>query len=419
MRQVFEGIRVIDGTGAPVRGPVDLVVRAGRIAAIVDLSDAFGTSDARGPSDEPEQRIDGRGLTALPGLIDAHAHYTFDPTEGSLQTIAQRTDEEILTRAAAHAELALRAGVTTSRGAGSIRGLEIALRDAIAAGRLDGPRIVAAGTAVGAVDGHGVAFGLEATGPEAMRRATEQVIAAGADVVKLVASEAAMLTTTGHAPGRIVFGRPEVTVEEIAAVVGTAARHGRRVMAHAQDTESVIRCARGGVASVEHAWLADEGAIREAGAAGCTLVPTLVVTDVNRTLGGLTSAQRERQDLIESTHRTSLTAAIALGVPTATGTDTGEVGVTADLVWREIGLLVAHGLTPLDAIASATSVAARLLGLDAEIGSIAVGKRADLVFVAGDPLADLGRLVAPRQVMQAGRLLPGAALDGSDVSAPS
>jgi len=407
---------MIDGTGTPPSGAVDLVIRGDRIAAIVG---AGSRSDQRGPTDESETVIPGRGLTALPGLIDAHAHYTFDPTEGSLQTIARRTDEEILTRAAAHAELALRAGVTTSRGAGSIRGLEMALRDEIAAGRLEGPRIVAAGTAVGAVDGHGVAFGLEATGPDAMRRATEQVIAAGADVVKLVASEAAMLTTTGHAPGRIVFGRPEVSVEEVAAVVDTAARHGRRVMAHAQDSESVVRCARGGVASVEHAWLADEGAIREVGAAGCALVPTLVVTDVNRTLGGLTRPQRERQNLIESTHGRSLTTAIALGVPMATGTDTGEVGVTADLVWREIGLLVAHGLTPLAAIASATSVAARLLGLDEEIGSIAVGKRADLIVVAGDPLADLGRLVAPRHVVQAGRLLPGATLDGSDVSAPS
>lgn len=414
MRQVFEGVRLIDGTGAAPLGPVDLVLRQGRIAAVLDPA---ARRDARGPSDEPEARFDGAGLWAMPGLIDAHAHYTFDPTEGSLQAISRRPDHEILSRAADHALTALRGGVTTARGAGSIRGLELVLRDEIAAGRLPGPRLVAAGTAVGAVDGHGAAFGLEASGPDAMRRITEQVIAAGADVVKVVASEAAMLTTTGHEPGRMVFGRPELGLAEVVAIVETAHRHGRRVMAHAQDSASVVRCARAGVDSIEHAWLAGETAIGALHDAGCTLVPTLVVTDVNRTLDGLTEEQRARQDLIEGTHGASCRSAVARGVPMAAGTDTGEVGVTADLVWREISLLVAHGMTPLAAIAAATSGAARLLGLEAELGSIEVGKRADLLIVAGDPLADPGVLAAPRQVIQDGRLVVGPPISGPDETA--
>lgn len=409
MRQVFEGVRLIDGTGARPIGPVDVVLRDGRIGGLVDP--AAGRA-ARGPSDEPEERYDGDGLWALPGLIDAHAHYTFDPTEGSLQAISRRPDHDILSRAADHAAMALRAGITTARGAGSIRGLEFVLRDEIAAGRLHGPRLVAAGTAVGAIDGHGAAFGLEADGPDAMRRITEQVVAAGADVVKVVASEAAMLTTTGHEPGRVVFGRPELSLDELAAIVDTARRHGRRVMAHAQDTGSVVRCARAGVDSIEHAWLADDTAIEAIRASGCTLVPTLVVTDVNRTLDGLTAEQRKRQDLIEGTHRASCRSAVARGVPMAAGTDTGEVGVTADLVWREIALLVAHGMTALAAITAATSGAARLLGLEAELGSIEVGKRADLLVVAGDPLADLGLLATPRYVTQGGRLVVRPAATG-------
>lgn len=402
MRQVFEGVRLIDGTGAPPVGPVDIVIRDGRIDAVLRSTDGLAPY---GPSDEAEARIDGDGLWALPGLIDAHAHYTFDPTEGSLQQISGRSDDTILAGAAEHAAQALRAGVTTARGAGSIRGLELVLRDEIAAGRLPGPRILAAGTAVGAVDGHGAAFGLGATGPDALRRITEQVIAAGADVVKVVASEAAMLTTTGHEPGRFVFGRPELTAAELNAIVDTAARHGRRVMAHAQDAESVVRCARAGVDSIEHAWLADDSAIGEARAAGCTLVPTLVVTDVNRTLAGLSAEQRARQDLIEATHRASSETALALGVPVATGTDSGEVGVAADLVWREIALLIDHGMAPLAAIAAATSGAARLLGIDDELGSVVAGKRADLLLVAGDPLTDPGRLAKPRYVIQGGRLV--------------
>ena len=229
------------------------------------------------------------------------------------------------------------------------------------------------------------------------------MIDGGADVVKIVASEAAMLTTTGHADARDVFGRPELDEGEVRAVVEVAHARGRRVMAHAQDSESVRLCARAGVDSVEHAWLADRAAIEVLAEHGTTLVPTLVVTDVNRTLPGLTPIQRERQDLIERLHRASCTAAIELGVPLATGTDTGEVGVTADMVWREIALLVAHGASPMAAIKAATSAAARLLGLNGEIGRIAPGYRADLLLVDSDPLADIAALARPARVWSGGR----------------
>jgi imidazolonepropionase-like amidohydrolase len=176
-------------------------------------------------------------------------------------------------------------------------------------------------------------------------------------------------------------------------------------MSHAQDGESVRRSALAGVASVEHAWLADRAAIEALAASGAWLVPTLVVTDVNRTLSGLTPVQRERQDLIERMHRASTETAIELGIPLATGTDTGEVGVTAEMVWREIALLHDHGASPMAAIRAATSSAARLLGVDGETGTIEVGKLADLLLVDGDPLADLGLLARPSVVVQGGRVV--------------
>ena len=139
----------------------------------------------------------GAGRTLLPGLIDAHAHYTFDPTEGSIGTILRRSDAEIVLAAAGHAATALTAGVTTARGAGSLRNLEVRLRDAIEASHVPGPRIVTAATAVGITGGHGYQFGLEADDPAAFVTATRRVVRDGADVVKVIASEAAMLTTTG------------------------------------------------------------------------------------------------------------------------------------------------------------------------------------------------------------------------------
>jgi imidazolonepropionase-like amidohydrolase len=398
----FIDVRVIDGLGAEPLDHRDVVVDGERIVAVEPHRPR--------PATTGERSIDGAGRTLLPGLIDAHAHYTFDPTEGYLPAIARRSDAEIVLLAASHAARALRAGITTARGAGSIRNLETVLRDAIAAGHIPGPRLLVAGSAIGTTGGHGHQFGLEADGPQALVTATRRVVRDGADVVKVVASEAAMLTSTGLAPGRMVHGAPELTEDELRAIVEAAAELRVGVMSHAQDSESVRRSAATGVTSVEHAWMADERAIEAVLEAGAWLVPTLVVTDVNRTLEGLTPLQRERQDHIERTHRRSTETAVRLGVPLATGTDTGEVGVTADMVWREIALLHEHGASPMAAIQAATSSAARLLGLGDEVGTVEPGRRADLVLVDGDPLADLGRLVDPALVMQAGRLVVGTAL---------
>jgi imidazolonepropionase-like amidohydrolase len=398
MRTLFANVRVIDGIGPDARERQDVLVDGKRIAAV-------GPHDPARPADARTTVVGGVGRTLLPGLIDAHAHYTFDPAEGDLAVIARRSDAEIVLAAAGHAARAVRAGITTARGAGSIRNLEVVLRDAIAAGTVPGPRLVAAGTAVGITGGHGHRFGLEADGPDAFVTATRRVVRDGADVVKVVASEAAMLTTTGLTPGRMVHGAPELSEAELRAIVATAAELGVRVMSHAQDGESVRRSAVAGVDSVEHAWLADRAAIEALAASGAWLVPTLVVTDVNRTLPGLSPRERERQDLIERRHRASTEAAIELGVPLATGTDTGEVGVTADLVWREIVLLHDHGASPMAAIQAATSSAARLLGIADEVGTVEAGKQADLVLVEGDPLSDLRRLAEPAVVIQAGRVI--------------
>ena len=402
MRSVFEAIRLIDGVSPDARDDVDVVVDDDRIVAVVPHGAVVPPSI---PAPEPPIVIDGRGCTLLPGLIDAHAHYTFDPSEGSIAAIARRTDAEIVLTAAGHAASALRAGITTARGAGSIRNLEFVLRDAIASGHVPGPRLIAAGSAIGITGGHGHQFGIEADDALGLCQGVRRVARDGADVIKIVASEAAMLTTTGLAPGRMVQGDAELTETEIAAIVAEARRLHVRVMSHAQGSESVIASARGGVDSVEHAWLADRVAIEALAASGAFLVPTLVVTDVNRDLPGLTAVQRSRQDLIEQRHRASCEIAIELGVPIATGTDTGEVGVTSDMVWREIALLRDHGASAMAAIQAATSAAARLLGLAGEIGAVEPGMLADLVLVEGDPLVDPGRLAAPRLVMQGGRVI--------------
>ena len=402
MSILIRDVSVIDGVSDAIREHLDVTIEDDRIRAVEERDPNRPTSV---PSGEPVTVIEGAGRTLLPGFIDAHSHYTFDPTEGSIGAILARSDAEIVLAAAGHAATALRAGVTTSRGAGSLRNLEVALRDAIDAGLVPGPRIVTAATAVGITGGHGYQFGLEADDPAGFVTATRRVVRDGADVVKVIASEAAMLTTTGLAGNRMVNGGPELSLDELRAVVETATELGVKVMSHAQDAESVRRSANAGVASVEHAWLADRPALEALAASGGFLVPTMVVVDVNRTLGGLTPVQRERQDMIERSQRASTETAIELGIPIATGTDTGEVGVTADMVWREIVLLAEHGASAMAAIKAGTSGGARLLGLDDHLGTIEPGKLADLVLVDGDPTADLRRLATPTLVMKGGGIV--------------
>jgi imidazolonepropionase-like amidohydrolase len=163
------------------------------------------------------------------------------------------------------------------------------------------------------------------------------------------------------------------------------------------------------VASVEHAFLADEAALETLVEHGTTLVPTLTVTAVWHDLADLSPAARARQDEIERLHRRSCETAIRLGVQVASGTDTGVRGVMPEMLWREVVLLHDHGATPMQAIQAATSTAAALLGIEDEVGTIEAGKAADLILVDGDPLLDLRRLASPRLVMHAGSLVPLAA----------
>jgi imidazolonepropionase-like amidohydrolase len=387
---VFRNVRVIDAVADTSRPGLDVTVEGERIASI-EAADPARTIPTGATV------IEGDGGTLLPGLIDCHAHYTLDPNVQDAFGLF-RHDPPMLLRAAGMARRALEGGVTTARSAGSPGNLDVLLRDGIDEGHVPGPRLLAAGPALTITGGHGWRFGREADGEAGFVTAVRANVRDGADVIKVVASEAAMLTTS-------VAGVEEMTQGELDAVVREAARLRRRVLSHAQGSEAVIRSARAGVASIEHAFLADERALDVVAECGVTLVPTLVVTDVWRDLPGRTEQQRARQGELDVLHRRSCERAIQLGIPIAAGTDAGLRGVFPEMVAREIRLIHEHGAAPIDAIRAGTSRAAELLGLGHEIGTVEVGKRADLVIVEGDPLDDLSRLSRPRLVMQAGRVV--------------
>ena len=396
---VLRHVDVIDAVADELRADVDVIVEGQRFTAV-----ARGAASGVLPPDATVIEIDDGVL--LPGLIDCHVHYTLDANdpEGILKS-QYEPPEPAARRAAAVAKRALEAGITTARSAGAQHSLDLAMRDAISTGHVSGPRLLAAGPAITTTRGHGYQFSHEVDDLDDVLKALRANVRNGVDVIKIMSGEAAMLTPETEGIGIADAGAAQYSEAELRAVVSEADRLNRRVMSHAQSPDAVIRSARAGVASVEHAFLADDEAITALVEAGTVLVPTLVVTDVWSQMDGISSEQRARQDAIETRHRRSAESAIRRGVRTVTGTDTGVPGVQPEVLWREVLLLAEHGARPIDALRSATIWAAELLGVDAEVGSIEVGKQADAIVIEGDPMADLGRLEHPRLVMQAGSIV--------------
>lgn len=390
MTVIFQDCRLIDGASNTPREHCDVIVDGAHIAAIENSRD-------RSPGDQ--QLIPARGATVLPGLIDCHAHYVIDPwSPDPFGQAKQESDAMTILRAARSARVALEAGVTTTRDAGAPRQLNFALRDAIAAGLIPGPRLLAPGGAITITGGHGKLFGVEADGMDDLQTAVRQQMRDGADVVKIVASEAAM--STGPEAGV-----EELTQAEIEMLVQEARRRGLRIFSHAQNSTSVTRSARAGVDSVEHAFLADREAIGVLKECGTTLVPTLAVTEVTLEQPDLLPAFQERMLAIRELHWASCEEAIRQGVNVVAGTDCGVPNILPDMLWREISLLHARGLSQMDALKGATSRAAVLLGVDGDVGTIEPGKQADLILTAGNPAKDLNALSMIDVVMQGGKIV--------------
>ncbi len=390
MLTIFHDCRLIDGVADRVSEHIDVLIDNGKIKAIEPTRERY---PAEG------MLISGVGYTLLPGLIDCHAHYTLDPwAKDPFSQIATEPVGMTMLRAARTARDGLYAGVTTVRDAGAPRQLNFLLRDAIAKGLVPGPRLLAPGCAITITGGHGITFGVEADGMDALQKAVRAQMRDGADVIKIVASEAAMLT----GPEAAV---EELTQDEINMLVGEARRRGLRIFSHAQNSVSVMRSARAKVDSVEHAFLADADAIRSLRDNNVTLTPTLAVTEITLERDDLTPEFRSRMLHIRDKHWWSCEEAIRIGVNVVASTDCGEPCIYPSHLWRDIRILHDRGLSKMNAIKAGTSRAAELLGVQASVGTIVAGKQADCILVNGDPLVDMAALGKVALVMQAGQVV--------------
>jgi imidazolonepropionase-like amidohydrolase len=398
--------RVFDGYSMRSNEPLDILVRDGRIAdfGLISPEDALA-------QDSDCNVLDARGLTVLPGLIDAHFHAVSFAL--NISAIDQAHPSYRALDACAHLEAALRRGFTTVRDAG---GADIGLVRATAEGLIDGPRLLIAGKALSQTGGHGDmraaesvgscgcgysgALSLVVDGPEQMRACVRDQLRQGADHIKLFVSGGVLSPTDP-------IWMDQLTDLEIRAAVEEARTRRTYVMAHAHTANAVRRCIANGVRSIEHGTFIDRSSADMVAAADAFVVPTLSIVDalLNSPLN-LPSPARSKLAEVGGAAGAAVEHCAAAGVRLGFGTDL--FGTLRDTQCDEF-IARARIQAPLDVLRSATTVNAEILGLTGEIGTIAPGAAADLIAVAGDPAKDIAVLARPEVnqmlLMRAGRVI--------------
>jgi imidazolonepropionase-like amidohydrolase len=387
---VIRNVALIDGTGAaPVPGQA-LIVEGARITWI-------GPED-RLPEGSADGAVDGGGGTVMPGLINCHVHLANDGSPNLFGQAAQDSVVIAALRGYKNLQLTLESGVTSVRDCGAASGIAIDLARAVEEGMVTGPRIRAAGRVITMTGGHGHFIGREADGPDGVRQATRAEIKAGAHFIKAMATGGVL--TPGVIPTQTALQQDEL--EQVAREAHNA---GRRTACHAIGNGGIKNAIRAGIDSIEHGFYLDDEALQLALDHGTTLVPTLIaVNQIVNNGEAIPAWVVEKAQSESGHHRESFGAAVRAGMKIAAGTDAGTPFNPHDFMPQELGLMVEYGLTPLMAIVAATKNAAFNLGLDPDIGTLEVGRIADVIVVDGDPSTDIGAVANVRFVMKDGRV---------------
>ena len=397
--------RLLDKPGSAPNGPSTVIIRNGKIVEVLS---------GYQPGPTGATLIDLKDKFVLPGLIDSHVHLDSD-AGGDAALIESFTDSPARAayRTAGNAKKTLMAGFTTVRNLGDGSGATLALRDAVAAGELPGPRIIGAGRSISTTSGHmdatlSVSEDLHGSigqenlcdGVESCRQAVRKQIRRGVDVIKIA--------TTGGVNSRIGLGLGrQIFDDEVKALVDTAHLYGKKVAVHAHSDDGINAALAVGADSIEHGTMMTDETIKLFKSAGAYYVPTL--STVNGYIERLAANPNAYPPDVLAKVKwrigvtgKSLAKAYPAGVKIAFGTDAGvsKHGRNAD----EFELMVKYGMPASAAIQAATMNAATLLGVDKQVGSLEPGKAADLIAVAGDPIVDITTLKSVRFVMKDGRV---------------
>ena len=368
----------------------DVAVADGEIVAVGEVDDAVADRDG-----EPTE-VDVDGRVVAPGLIDAHVHAMMDGRP-DVSTAVSESDYTASYRAASNLEAAVEAGVTTVRDLGSRGTLALDAGEAVAAGEIDGPRVLACGRNVIMTGGHGNWFGREADGPAEVRKAAREQLKAGADVLKCMA-------TGGVLTEGAVTGAPELTPEELAAFTDAAAPTDTPTAAHAHGEEGIKNAVEAGISSVEHGTFMDREAAEMMAERGTYWVPTASalrgIVD-NGVEAGIPEDAVAKAEDAANRFDDAWDHALDAGVSIAMGTDAGTpFNFFADIP-QEMAYMVDYGLSPERALEAATVNAADLLGLD-DVGRVEEGYVADLVVLDADPTEDVEAWQEPEAVFARG-----------------
>jgi imidazolonepropionase-like amidohydrolase len=358
-----------------------------------------------------DQVIDLKNHTLMPGLMDMHTHFSTQMSPGTYTEDFFLNEADVALRGATFAEKTLMAGFTTVRELGDIHYTSTALRKAITAGYVKGPRIYTAGKSIATTGGHadpsnGVAYALMGdpgpkdgviNGPEEARKAVRQRYKEGADLIKITATGGVLSVAKSGS-------NPQFNSEELKAIVETAKDYGMTVAVHAHGKEGMDRAIEAGVDSIEHGTLMDKATMKLMKKHGTYYVPTISAgkwaAEKAAMPGFFPELVRPKALAIGPKIQKTFADAYKEGVKIAFGTDSG-VGAHGDN-WREFVFMTEAGMPAMAAIQSATIASARLLKMDQELGSVTAGKIADLVAVPGDPLQDIQLMGKVSFVMKAG-----------------
>jgi imidazolonepropionase-like amidohydrolase len=389
--RVFDGERLLDG-------PHEVRVEDGRITAVLPF---------RGTGENVSTDFD--DATVLPGLVDAHVHLSFDASPDVAALARTDTPATAALRSAMNACRHLAAGVSAVRDLGSPQGIVIDVARAVGTPLLPtAPTIMAAGQVLTITGGHGYFMGMEVDGTDAVRRGARAEIKRGARALKVIAT-GGVITEQGTP------GAAAMTPYELCAAVEEAHKVGLRVAAHAHGTEGIKNALRAGVDTIEHASYLDDEAIELFLEGDAWMVSTLIASErLMPHLDDPAMPAHVRDKIRDHTSQeaASLERAIMAGVRIAAGTDAGTGYNPHGGLPEQVALLGNHGMTPEQALAAATWDSAHAIGLAEMHGKIAVGRRADLLVVNGDPFADLAALRNVRAVYLGGRLVDVAGVTG-------
>lgn len=389
---------LVDGTSEMPKQDIIILIEDNRIAAVGhDI-----------PIPQGAALIDLSNATVLPGLIDCHTHLSGE-IENYLEDTFRKSAIDYSVEAHIFALRTLEAGFTTCRDVGAGEFIDVALKKAINAGKIPGPRLIVAGLALSATGGHGDLSGFSpylsfqgfngvVDGVGEIRKKIRFLVKNGADVIKFTA-------TAGVLSEEESAGAPQFSFDEMKAIVDEAAMWGRKVAAHAHGAEGIKMAVNAGVASIEHGSLIDGEGIALMKARGTYLVPTVYVgksIEIHGAEWNLPEKVMNKARMINAAKRELLSKAIRAGVRIAYGTDVGVFAHGKNA--KDFALLVDAGMTPMQAIKSATVEASKLLGWEMKIGSIEQGKLADIVAIQGNPLENISLLEHIGFVMKDGKV---------------